>query len=145
MDAKIQKYKELVSTGELAKMKDQIYWLIKEMPGITIDKIQAITGRKNGTIGGRLSDLRDAGMIKPTGIDNGQSGWKITTEEEAKEIILNRMKDKCNRAINCLLDSSLISDERKLALVNAWAELNGLNHDDLTELEKEKIIKNKKR
>ena len=142
-EAQKKQYKKLVENGDIKKAKDRIYWLISNFEGISTTEIERITGLKNGTVGGRLSDLQDEGKIK--GIAGEKTSlWHLTTEEEKKLQIEQREKERELRAIDLLLRSNYIKREHKLAFVEAWQDLAGLNEHDFSIQEKFKIIKNYK-
>ena len=55
-EAKLNKYKELIESGQLKTVKDKIYWIIENNQPVNTTEIQAISGiKRNGTLGGRLS------------------------------------------------------------------------------------------
>lgn len=139
--AQLKKFNELINSGELKKAKDRIFWLISNFEGISTTEIERITGLKNGTVGGRLSDLQDDGKIKAVAGEK-TSNWHLTTEEEKKSQIEQREKERELRAIDLLLRSNYITREHKLAFVEAWQDLAGLNEYDFSIQEKFKIIEN---
>jgi len=122
-DAKTQKFKELKESGQFKRIKDELLFLIKEYNEITIDEMCRITGRKNGTIGGRLSDLMDDGLIYEYGqSDNGQTTFKITHDEFIDEFKKVREKLKYERHIKALINSDHVNELTKQFL---YAELTG--------------------
>ena len=140
-EAQLNKYKELTESGQLKKVREKIYWLIKEYQPISTNDIQAITGiKRNGTIGGRLAELHDRGKITTTNTVNSVSIWRTTTEVEQERIKRERQTEKENRAVNLLLNSSNVSKAGKLALVKAWQDINGLKDSDLSEQDKQRIV-----
>jgi len=145
-EAQKQKFIELVENGEFKYLKDKIFWVIKNNPEISTDEIQKFLGiKKNGTLGGRLAELQDAGLIKATGIKTSTSKWTaITDKNEKQEQIKERQKEKLNKHIDALLSSELTS-KSKLSLVDAWCEINGLNENDLSVEQKRLIVKNYKK
>ena len=117
--AKINKFIELENTGKRQSLKMEILYIIKLSKKITIDELCIATGKKNGTVGGRISDLLDDGLIKENGQkENGQSYFVVSKSEEIYKLGKERKKAKDIRCINLLLKSNNLSKQAKMVLKN---------------------------